>query len=190
MFKDYEQECAIDGVLFQRAPKLMDHRGMFRKVFSMSLDIEKTSDRDIKEVFYTESKVGVIRGMHVQVGVAANYRNIFVVSGRIYDVIIDLRPKSSSYGKKFGFLFDEQSEFVLCLPPGVAHGFQSLSAMATVGYATTSAWHPALDTGINPLSIDVSWPLDNKLLSQRDLGLPNFPSWEQHLKEMGTNSES
>lgn len=190
MFRDFEQECAMDGVLFLRAPKLIDDRGMFRKVFSIDLVGEKIFDKDIKEVFYTESKIGVIRGMHVQVGEAANFRNIFVLSGRIYDVIFDLRPKSPSYGKKFGFLFEEHSEFVLCLPPGVAHGFQSLTTTATVGYVTTSAWQPDLDTGVNPLSIDVSWPLDNKILSQRDLTLPNFPSWEHHLKEMETKSES
>ena len=190
MLKNFEQDCAIDNVRFLGAPKLTDDRGLFRKVFSTKLDTEEEIHHKIEEVFYTQSKLGVIRGMHLQVGTSANYRYVFVVSGRVHDVIIDLRPNSSSYGNKFEFLFDDRSDFVMCLPPGVAHGFQCLTSVATVGYVTTSRWQPELDTGVNPLSIDVAWPLENRLLSERDLLLPSLQNWKQHLNQLEINHEA
>ena len=189
MSRDLENACNIWDVGFLAAPKLRDSRGSFRKVFlGVANSVDPTQSR-IEEIFYTESKVGVIRGMHVQVGKSANYRYIFLVAGRIHDVLIDLRPKSPSFGKKFEFLFEAKSDLVLRVPPGVAHGFQSL-AKSIIGYATTSHWQSDLDSGVNPLSIDVKWPLDVNQLSERDLALPSFLIWEEYLKQMEMRHES
>jgi dTDP-4-dehydrorhamnose 3,5-epimerase len=86
-------------------------------------------------------------------------------------------------------LFDDQSEVVLILPPGVAHGFQSLTP-ATIGYATSSHWQPNLDTGVNPLSIGIEWPIGHGLISERDNLLPNLFDWEKHLMQMEVGLES
>ena len=183
MHSDLQKSCKIANVSFHHAPRLIDDRGCFRKVFPMSENIGGDPSVKIAEIFYSESNVGVIRGMHVQVGLASNYRYIFVLSGSIFDVLIDLRPNSESYGEKFEFLFDSKNNQVLCLPPGVAHGFQALTSV-TVGYAATSPWEPGLDTGVNAQSIGVAWPIDRGLMSQRDRELPSFGNWEKHLIQL------
>jgi dTDP-4-dehydrorhamnose 3,5-epimerase len=183
VIEQFEKSCNILNVTFLNAPKIYDDRGFFRKVFSKSISNEQAADREVEEIFLTESRKGVVRGMHVQVGEAANYRHVFIVSGSAHDVIIDLRKNSPSYGQKFEFLFEENINLVLCLPPGVAHGFQSLNTVI-MGYATTSCWQPGLDTGVNPLSIDIEWPLEVELISPRDLSLPSFFDWEKHLIDL------
>jgi dTDP-4-dehydrorhamnose 3,5-epimerase len=179
----------ISDVCFIQAPRLKDERGFFRKIFSSQDNHESLKIPSISEIFYTDSKPGIIRGIHVQVGEAANYRYVFVLSGEIYDVIVDLRPESPSYGEIFTFLFESKSDAVLVLPPGVGHGFQSLTR-ATVGYITSTSWRPELDTGVNPFSLDLNWPKKVSGISDRDIELPLFSNWESHIKSLDSKYES
>jgi dTDP-4-dehydrorhamnose 3,5-epimerase len=180
---DNLKKCKISGVNFLDAAKFEDERGYFKKVFSTNFQDPNFKEKTVHEVFYTQSHKGVIRGMHVQASSAANFRFIFCVLGKVHDAIIDLRPNSATYGNIFEFEFHEDSTFVLQLPPGVAHGFQCLST-AILGYVTTSRHQTDLDSGVNPLSIKVAWPLEPKEISKRDITLPDFCDWKAHLSKL------
>ena len=148
-----------------------DDRGDFVKFF-------EASDRAFfsKEVFYTFTRTGFVRGMHLQVGPAASSRYIFIKSGSVQSVFIDLRGSSPSYLHicEFKTMSPFQKRFFV--PPGVAHGFQAISDCEII-YITDAEYSPEFDTGINPNSIGVDWELPVLGLSERDSNLPNLKTF-------------
>ena len=161
----------IDGVEYFSAMYSHDDRGSFSKKFS-SLHAN-FKEFELSEVFITHSFKGVVRGMHLQINSAANWRLMTALTGGFFDVLIDLRKGSPTYLQEItqelkpGYL-----ESVL-VPPGVAHGFQSLEDSKML-YLTTSPYEPHLDSGVNIDSLKVKFPLKVTSRSQRDLKLPSI----------------
>lgn len=165
----------MHGVTIYSATESVDSRGYFRKILTppnMALSVPSK----IEEVFYSQTKIGGIRGLHVQIGPAANFRFIHVSEGEIFDVLIDLRQESESFGQKLETHLSSLNPKVLVVPPGVAHGFQALSN-ATIMYFTTSSHSLEFDTGIHWDSIEVKWPIPITEVSERDNNLPHLAKW-------------
>ena len=149
-----------------------DSRGSFLKILKHE-EILEISDFKLEEVFLTASVKGTIRGMHLQIGQASNWRFIQVLRGEAFDVLLDLRKEEQTFSQTQENLLSGDSPQTLVVPPGVAHGFQALTDVEIL-YLTSHRHDVALDKGVNPFSIGINWPLEVTSISARDLSLPSL----------------
>jgi dTDP-4-dehydrorhamnose 3,5-epimerase len=164
----------IIDVEYYETKTIPDNRGSFTKLFSDIWGDRKTLI--MSEIFTSNSNKGVVRGMHLQIGKSANWRVVSVLSGTVFDVLIDLRQNSDTYGLTISKILESQGLSTVLIPPGVAHGFQALEN-ATLLYATTSAYDFDHDTGVSVSSLDIDWPIASVIQSDRDKSLPDISEW-------------
>jgi dTDP-4-dehydrorhamnose 3,5-epimerase/CDP-3, 6-dideoxy-D-glycero-D-glycero-4-hexulose-5-epimerase len=154
-----------------------DMRGSFRKIFSCDAFKGLFPEEDIAELYYSVNKKDVIRGMHFQIPPVDHIKLIYVISGNILDVCLDLRSKSRSFGKFFSLVLSGDDASYLYIPKGIAHGFASLEDNTVVHYAQTSCYSPKHDFGIKYDSFGFNWPIKNPIVSDRDQTFPNLVDW-------------
>ena len=158
-----------------------DERGFFMETYKYS-DFSAFS---IKERFvqdnYSCSRKGVLRGLHYQRHPRAQGKLVQVVSGKIFDVAVDIRRDSPTYGKWVGLVLSAENKQMLYIPRGFAHGFCVLSEEARVIYKVTEEYSPQHDTGIiwNDPEIGIRWPVKEPIISIRDTALPLLKEAEQ-----------
>lgn len=160
------------GVSLSAVSRSVDSRGSFTKVLKFE-DLNSMPGFNLEEAFISRSIKGAIRGMHVQIDEASNWRIIQVLSGEAFDVLLDLRKNEPTYQQTQVNILREMNPQILVVPPGVAHGFQALEDTEML-YLTSHRYVPELDTGVNPLSIEVKWPLEITAMSDRDRALPDL----------------
>lgn len=171
------ESTSIDGVIAVTPEIYQDHRGSFFESFNQ----EKFSQLVCKEVSFIQdnqsvSAQGVIRGLHYQIQQSQG-KLVRVISGRIFDVVVDLRSWSPTFGQSYSKVLTQVDRSQLWIPPGCAHGFMALSDRATVAYKTTDYYAPQHERTIlwDDPDIGVSWPSLEvpPILSEKDLsGLP------------------
>lgn len=126
----------------------------------------------------SKSSKGVIRGLHYQLAPFGQAKLIKVVSGKIYDVSLDLRRNSPTFGKWFGFILDSDSKYQLFIPRGFAHGFSVLSDTAIFQYKCDNYYNSQAERGISVkdpyLGIDWKTEVSDSLISGKDLKYPCF----------------
>lgn len=166
----------IEGVMELLPDSYKDPRGYFFESFNQK-QFENRIERSCQFVQdnISYSKKGVLRGMHYQT-INPQGKLVRVVSGEVYDAVIDLRASSATYGKWYGTILSESNKKQLWIPPGLAHGFLVLSEEAFFLYKTTDYYNPSGERCIqwNDAEIGIDWPLvdDNPLISEKDaLGL-------------------
>ena len=152
-----------------------DSRGQFVESFQKDVFAEQTGlSIDFIQDNEVVSEHGVVRGLHLQKNPHAQAKLIRVVQGEIYDVAVDLRADSSTYGEWFGVELSADNQIQLFLPKGFAHGYSVLSERAIVQYKVDAPYNPQAESGIRfddpDLSID--WQVDNPILSEKDQKLP------------------
>jgi dTDP-4-dehydrorhamnose 3,5-epimerase len=104
-------------------------------------------------------------------------RCVTIISGRVQDVLLDLRKESKTYLEKIVFDWSDNDEVSsIVIPPGVAHGFLALEE-STLVYASNNSYDPNLDTGVNPFSLDLPFLAENLEISERDRSLPDISRW-------------
>lgn len=162
----------IEGVRLIQGVTNTDERGSFTKHVSGIEDL----NFKLRESFVSKSFKGVVRGMHLQLGPMSGWKLVTVLSGEIFDVLVDLRPKSSTYLATETFSLDENTGRSILVPEGVAHGFQAQTDVAML-YQTEYSYSPDHDTGVNPLSLNINWPLEISFMSIRDRELPSLANW-------------
>jgi len=152
---------------------LDDERGSFSKIFS-----EKNEEllKDIDEVYFSDSEKNVIRGVHLQKPPYELTKIVTCLEGEIIDFFIDLRYESKTYGKSGSVNLQKNDNCSILIPPGFGHGFSVLSTNAKVMYMQNGIYKNSHELGINPLSVDFDWKVENPIISERDLSLPNFSS--------------
>jgi dTDP-4-dehydrorhamnose 3,5-epimerase len=160
------------GVSLNESFKAFDSRGTFLKILKYE-DLSGIQDFELQEVFFTSSPKGTVRGMHLQIGPAANWRLVQVLHGTVFDVLLDLRAGEETYSRTQINLLSEENPQTLVIPPGVAHGFQAVTD-SEILYLTSHRHNASLDTGVNPFSIGISWPLEVSAVSLRDQELPDL----------------
>lgn len=151
-----------------------DSRGVFSKPYSYAND---SAPFAIREIFWSASNKGVIRGMHFQLPPEQAAKLIWVSYGTITDIAVDLR-RGATYGAVHEFNLSAAEGSAVLIPVGFAHGFQALSEGAVVNYAQEREYAPATDAGINWRSIDYDWPLEVSETSPRDESLPALDAFE------------
>jgi dTDP-4-dehydrorhamnose 3,5-epimerase/CDP-3, 6-dideoxy-D-glycero-D-glycero-4-hexulose-5-epimerase len=151
-----------------------DIRGNFKKVFSKEMFESLSLENNFEELYYSINKKDVIRGMHFQIPPADHVKMVYVISGKILDVCLDLRSRSETFGKYFSYTLSGIDSSYLYIPKGIAHGFASIEDNTIVHYAQTSCYSPSYDCGIRYDSFGFDWPAINPIISQRDSSLPGF----------------
>ena len=142
--------------LFILKPRIFsDERGEFIKLFSAEIFTESKLDCDFLEAFYSVSKKGVLRGMHFQIPPKEHTKLVFVSSGKIIDVVVDLRTDSVTYQQYFSVILDGTN--ALYIPKGFAHGFLSLCDETKVHYMQSSCYNKNCDCGIAFDSFGFDW---------------------------------
>jgi len=168
-------------------PKVFeDERGYFFESFN---DNEfKKHGLNLNFVQDNESKsgYGVIRGLHYQLAPYSQTKLVRVIQGKVFDVAVDLRQDSPTYGKWRGIELSAENKIQFLIPKGFAHGFSVLSETATFVYKCDSLYQPEAERGLNfndPfLNIDWRISAENAIISPKDKVLPNFKEAEKNFK--------
>lgn len=159
------------GARMLPAPLHADERGVFCKPFAAARIATQVSGFTAAEVFWSRSEAGVVRGLHYQRPPSAVAKIVFVVQGRVRDVVLDLRSDSPTFGVCDVVELDESSG-AFFIPRGFAHGFEVVTGPATMCYLQDGPFDPVTDTGIRWDSVGVEWTTPDPILSQRDHDLP------------------
>ena len=190
MIQKFEfKELELSGAYLIKPFFASDDRGGFVKDYNVDIFNNNGIEHDLKEVFYTISKKGVIRAIHFQL-VKQQAKLVRCISGHVYDVIVDLRPNSKTFGKWLGFDLTGENMNELYIPPFFGHGYLVLED-SVVSYKCAEVFYAEGDSGImyNDKSINVSWPFNliggekNLIISEKDLNLMSFHDYVEIMKE-------
>jgi len=165
---------SLPGLVLLKPKIFHDGRGHFIKTYSQSLFSDHNIDLSPQEAFYSVSHAGALRGMHFQTPNFQYAKLVHCIKGRIYDVSLDLRRQSPTYGQSWGGRLDDVGREAIYLPPGFAHGFYSLETETVVSYLTNKVHDASHDHGIRWDSFGHIWPCSNPIISERDRGFPPF----------------
>lgn len=159
-------------------PKVFgDHRGYFMESYNKKLFAELGLDYHFVQDNQSLSReVGVIRGLHFQLNPKAQLKLVRAVRGAIYDVVVDIRKGSPTYGKWTGVILSEYNHRQLLVPKGFAHGFCTLVPDCIVAYKVDEFYSPEHDGGIlwNDPALGIDWPTSAPILSDKDTKHPTL----------------
>lgn len=169
------ENSALAEVKIIRGKRFADERGYFSESFKESDFLEIGLPPFVQDNI-SESKIGVIRGMHWQAPPFTQGKLVTVLHGSILDVAVDVRRESSTFGKHVAVELNSSESIYLWVPEGFAHGFQATSAMTKVLYKVTSYWFKDAEKAINPLDpqLAIKWPIDTPIVSEKDENAPFF----------------
>lgn len=157
------------GAFLTARPSLADSRGSFTKVLGEGDCVG--GDFVTREVFWSRSTRGVVRGLHVQLPPHATRKLVFVTHGSIVDFALDLRQGSPTFGQVLSTPLDEATGG-LVIPAGCAHGFEVVSDEVSMVYCQEDYYSPENDGGVLLTSVDITLQAAEPLFSDRDLALP------------------
>ena len=171
------KKTEIEGLYVINPFIASDNRGFFIKDYSQELFNNNGIEHDLKEVFYTISKKGVIRAMHFQ-RVHQQPKLVRCLSGSIFDVVCDLRKNSPTFKRWLSFELNSENNIELLIPGGCAHGYLVLED-SIVSYKCAEKFYGEYDDGIiwNDSTLNIKWPLDRVddiILSEKDNNLQTF----------------
>ncbi|KQL21325.1 dTDP-4-dehydrorhamnose 3,5-epimerase [Cytobacillus solani] len=148
-----------------------DHRGFFMESFNESV-LEKMglNYKFIQDNQSLSKEPGTIRGLHYQLSPKSQTKLVRVLSGAVYDVVLDIRRNSPTFGQWEGFILSEYNFRQLLVPKGFAHGFCTLVPNTQILYKVDEYYSPEHDRGIlwNDSELNISWPTSNPILSKKD----------------------
>jgi dTDP-4-dehydrorhamnose 3,5-epimerase len=155
----------ISGLKLIKTKIYEDKRGFLKEVFKQKIIKNENFIFDIM----SRSKKNTLRGLHIQLK-KKQAKLITVTEGSIYDVVVDLRPKSKTFGKHVGLKISYKDDFSFFIPAGFAHGFVCLSKACTVYYRTTNYRDAKTEKTLawNDKNINIKWPIKKPLLSKKD----------------------
>lgn len=180
------EELDLKGAFLIKPFVAYDDRGCFIKDYSREIFEENGIFHDLKEVFYTNSKKGVIRAIHFQ-RVNQQAKLVRCVTGKIYDVIVDLRKDSHTFGEWRGFILSEENKEQLFIPEHFGHGYLVIEP-SIVSYKCSEKFYGEYDDGIiwNDADIGITWPLDlvgdEIILSDKDKTLQGFKEFQARIR--------
>lgn len=163
--------------LFLITPKVYsDERGFFMETYKKSEFLNAGITQEFLQDNHSRSHRGVLRGLHYQSGDYAQGKLVRFVKGQIFDVAVDIRKESPTFGHWYGIILSEDNFYMLYIPEGFAHGFYTISEEAETVYKTTSEYKTEADKGIiwNDPDINIFWPSFNPKLSPKDMKHPKL----------------
>ncbi|MCD6559526.1 MAG: dTDP-4-dehydrorhamnose 3,5-epimerase [Palaeococcus sp.] len=166
----------IPDVILIKPKVFEDERGFFMETYKKE-DFERAGIRgEFVQDNHSRSKYGVLRGLHFQKEPYAQAKIVRCIRGVIYDVAVDLRGNSPTFGKYIGVILSEFNKYQLYIPRGFAHGFVVLSDVAEVVYKVDNVYAPDYDAGViwNDPDIGIDWPIEEPIISKKDQKLPTL----------------
>ena len=176
---------AIKDVVLIETIKFKDDRGFFEEVFKIPDFSNLGINLNIKQINFSHSTKGVLRGLHYQLAPFAQAKLVRVIHGKIFDVAVDLRVGSPSFGKWVGAeLSPYGQQNMLFIPEGFAHGFEVLSDEVDFEYYCSNIYSPEHERGIiyNDPFLNIDWHTLNPKLSKKDLIYPSFEDAEHNFE--------
>lgn len=168
------EQTPLEGVLHLTRTPIGDARGFLERIFCLE-DVPAWGGRAIAQINRTRTQTrGTVRGLHFQYPPHAECKYVTCLSGKVFDVAMDLRAGVSTYGQWFGVELSGEAHNALIIPEGFAHGFQTLSDDVEMLYLHSAAYNGEAEGGINALdeTLDINWPAEVTQLSGRDEALP------------------
>jgi dTDP-4-dehydrorhamnose 3,5-epimerase len=152
-------------------PKVFgDDRGFFMESWNARAFAQAGIDAVFVQDNHSRSRGGVLRGLHYQIEHAQG-KLVRCVAGEVFDVVVDLRRSSPTFGRSIGLTLSAQSQRMLWVPPGFAHGFLALSELVDFLYKTTDYWYPEHERTLlwNDAALAIAWPLSGApILAAKD----------------------
>ena len=172
------ETCDIEGLYIITPTVFGDHRGYFMETYNKEDYVAAGIEVEFVQDNQSASKQGVLRGLHYQTKYAQD-KLVRVLKGEVFDVAVDLRPGSKTYGKWHGVLLSEENKKQFFVPKGFAHGFLVTSEYAEFSYKCSDFYHPEYDAGIlwSDEEIGIEWPIPDGvevLVSEKDAKLPKL----------------
>ena len=172
----------IEGLLVIRPNIFPDDRGLFFESFHESRYREIGIDYPFVQDNFSHSKKGVLRGMHFQKAQPQG-KLVSVVNGEVFDVAVDLRPESTTFGKYYSIHLTSSERNQLWMPPGFAHGFCVLSDEVDLIYKCTDFYSPSDEVGLmwNDPALNIDWPISNPIISEKDENNLGFEDYRNRI---------
>ncbi len=171
-------ETDIAGVLMLEPRVWQDSRGFFQETWNANEYRAAGVEIDFVQDNHSRSVRGVLRGLHLQARHPQG-KLVRVSRGRVYDVVADVRAGSPTYGRWVGYELSDENHRQLWIPPGLAHGFCTLSDYADFQYKCTDYYHPEDAVGIrwDCPTLGIDWPVDDPILSDADTRWPGLEAF-------------
>lgn len=174
-------ETPIKDLIVVRPDVFTDSRGYFTELYNENRYRAYGIDNNFVQDNLSRSSYGVVRGLHLQKGESAQAKLVKVIVGKVWDVAVDLRQGSSTYGKWFGVELSDENHLQFLIPRGFAHGFSVLSSTAIFSYKCDNLYDKQAEGGIiyNDPTLAIDWkvPVDKMIVSDKDLLLPTFDQY-------------
>ncbi|HNO27381.1 MAG TPA: dTDP-4-dehydrorhamnose 3,5-epimerase [Chitinophagales bacterium] len=171
-------ETPISGLYVYEPKVFEDARGYFYESFNVQVFGEKGINTNFVQDNQSRSSYGVLRGLHYQLAPHAQAKLVRVISGEVYDVAVDIRKGSPTFGQHFGVILSAENKKQLYIPRGFAHGFVVLSETAEFFYKCDNFYNKEHDAGIrfDDATINIDWkiPHSDIQVSEKDADLPNL----------------
>lgn len=174
------KRLAFDGVVEIQPKVHRDSRGAFVEAFNgEALMRDAGIAFEVAQTNLSTSKLGTVRGIHFADVPPGQAKYVQCVSGEVWDVIVDLRLDSSTFGKWISVLLDSDKHNAVHIPEGFGHGFQALTDDAKLLYQCSTAYNPEAEHEVNPFdkTLDIKWPLAASLVSDKDRNAPSFKTF-------------
>lgn len=171
-------QAKLKDVLIIEPNVFEDSRGLFFESFnSLTWEKQGLPSQFVQDNQSFSSK-GVLRGLHFQQGEHAQGKLVRVITGKVLDIAVDIRPESPTFGKWEFYELDGTSNKMVYIPEGFAHGFLALED-SIFSYKCTAGYNKESEGGIiwNDAILNIEWPIDNPNVSEKDLILPSFESY-------------
>jgi dTDP-4-dehydrorhamnose 3,5-epimerase len=167
----------IEGVYIIQPELRQDSRGYFTRVFCKEENRRNDLSINIAQINRSlTKKKGTIRGLHYQKNPKSEDKVVQCIQGAIFDVALDIRKKSPTFGQYIGVELNETNFKMLLIPKGCAHGFQTLKPNSLVQYFVSQYYYPNHEAGIrwDDPSFNIQWPIKNPTTSEKDKKWPDF----------------
>ena len=161
---------ALDGVKLIEPRVFEDDRGFFMESWNARAFAAAGLEAAFVQDNHSRSRRGVLRGLHYQIEHAQG-KLVRCVAGEVFDVVVDLRRSSATFGRSLGLTLSAQNQRMLWVPPGFAHGYLALSEFADFLYKTTDYWYPEHERTLlwNDAALGIAWPLSGApILAAKD----------------------
>ena len=163
---------------FEFTPRIFkDNRGVSIKPYNVDILRSMGIEHGFAEDLMVTSHKSVLRGLHFQKPPYVQAKLIWCSRGSIFDVAVDIRKSSPTYGSFAYFHIDCRKHNIAYIPEGFAHGYQALEEDTTVFYKMSSVYSPENEGGILYNSLGIPWPLESPIMTEKDLSLPDFENF-------------
>jgi len=182
---DFIESTKIKGLFLIKPQVFGDNRGNFFESYSEKIFNEAgILAKFVQDNQSFSAQIGTLRGLHLQARESSQAKLVRVIQGKIFDVVVDLRPESPTFGQWEGFELSDENNHLLYLPRNFAHGFMTLSSDVIFSYKCDNYYDKSSEQGIiwNDQTLNISWPLDvTPVLSDKDKMLPTFIEYKNNV---------